>query len=192
MGKTHKTIPILDKMSPNDKERFWSKVDIKSEEECWPWKESTSPEGYGKFSVGGRENQHKLNSHRVAKTLSMGKEIEEGKLVLHACDNPPCCNPEHLFVADHQTNMDDMVSKNRSAISFGSAKTNWDTVNYIRNSNRSNNELVDELKLSKSTISDIRNNKTWKEEHRLSASVPMDTDVYKLIITDNDDVVFVI
>ena len=192
MTKTHKTVPIIEAMSPNDKERFWSKVDIKSEEECWEWKESTNSDGYGNFSIGDRENQQKLFAHRVAKTLSMGKDIEEGKLVLHACDNPPCCNPEHLFVADHQTNMDDMVAKDRSAISFGRAKIDWDVVDYIRNSDIPGSQLSKELDLSKGSISDIRNNKTWKEENREVALIPKDIDTYEMIVEDNGDVKLVI
>lgn len=192
MTKTHKTVPIIETMSPNDKERFWSKVDIRSGEECWEWKESTNTDGYGTFSIGGRETQQKLAAHRVAKTLSMGKDIEEGKLVLHACDNPPCCNPEHLFVADHQTNMDDMVAKDRSAISYGNAKIDWETVDYIRNSDLSGNQLARELELSKASISDIRNNKIWKEEYRDTAIVPKDIDVYTMEIDNNGNVSFVI
>lgn len=192
MKQTHKTIPIIDKMSPNDKERFWSKVDIKSEEECWPWKESVSKDGYGQFSIGGRENQQKLTAHRVAKTLSMGEDIEPGKLVLHACDNPPCCNPEHLFVADHQTNMDDMVAKDRAAVSFANAKVDWNTVDYIRSSDKSGSELATELVVSKGTISDIRNNKIWKDEYREVAQIPRDIDVYQMNISDDGDVTFVI
>lgn len=185
MSKTHKTITILDKMTPSDKERFWSKVDIKSEEECWEWKGAPNADGYGHISIGGRENQHKLAAHRVAKTLATGKEIEEGKLILHACDNPPCCNPEHLFVADHQANMDDMVSKERSAMSYGNAKITWDTVDEIRNSFLTGKELSEKLNLSKATISDIRNNKTWKEENRSIAQLPMDVDVYQLEADDD-------
>ena len=192
MSKTHKTISILDKMSPCDKERFWSKVDIKSEEECWPWKESTNSDGYGQFSVGGQKTQRKLSSHRVAKTLSMGEEIEEGKLILHACDNPPCCNPGHLFIADHQTNMDDMVSKDRSAISYGRAKVDWDIVDSIRNSNLSGNQLAIDYNLSKGSISDIRNNKIWKEEYRDVAIIPKDIDIYEMKIDSNGDISFVI
>ena len=192
MDKTHKTIPFLDKMSPNDKARFWVKIDIKSEEECWPWKEAVNDDGYGKFSITHDQREYKLFAHRVAKTLSMGKEIEEGKLVLHACDNPPCCNPSHLFVADHQTNMDDMVSKNRSPLSFTGAKTNWDTVDQIRNSQLSVQRLSEESGLSVKAIRDIKNHRSWKEDHRQIAAMPSDVNVFSLDTDDDDCIKYIL
>lgn len=183
--KTHNTLTILDKMSPSDKERFWSKVDIKSEEECWEWKDSLSRDGYGNISIGSRENQHKLMAHRVAKTLSEGKEIEEGKLILHACDNPPCCNPSHLFIADHQANMDDMVNKGRSAKMYNTAKIDYDIADDIRKSELPGSKLANIYNLSESSISDIRNNKTWKEENRDKAIIPKETTILQMECDDN-------
>ena len=175
---------IMDKMSPNDKERFWSKVDIKSEEECWVWKDTLDKKGYGHLSVGGRDGVDIL-SHRIAKTLSIGEEIPDGLLVMHVCDNPPCCNPSHLELGTNQDNLSDMVNKGRSAISFGNAKVNWDIVDDIRSSDLSGKELSDKYKLGKATVSEIRNNKIWKEEHRDVAQIPMDIDKYILEADDN-------
>lgn len=180
-----KTQTILDKMTPCDKERFWSKVDIKSEEECWNWKDSLDKSGHARMSVGGRDGE-KLSVHRIAKTLSIGEELPDDKVVMHTCDNPPCCNPNHLELGTQIDNIADMVEKNRSAISFGFAKVDWDIVDNIRSSDLSGKDLSNKYKLAKSTVSEIRNNKIWKEEHRDVAHIPKDIDVYQLIVDDNN------
>lgn len=55
-----------------------------------------------------------IKTHRAAWIIANGN-IPAGLSVLHKCDNPPCCNPDHLFLGDHQINADDMVAKGRSA-----------------------------------------------------------------------------
>ena len=171
--QTHKTVTILDKMSPSDKERFWSNVNASTEDVCWLWKDSLNADGYGSITVGGRENQRRLSAHRVAKTLAMGQEIPPDKILMHMCDNPPCCNPEHLQIATHQENMDDMVRKKRStAGNTHNAKVNWEIVDDIRSSPLKGKELSEKYKVSEGTISEIRNNHIWKEEKRPAASLP--------------------
>jgi hypothetical protein len=103
-------------------ERFWSKVDKRGPEECWPWKAGTVPFGYGAFNIGplkidlnkSRNNRKVANSQRVAWFLTNGL-IPKGKYVLHRCDNPPCCNPDHLFLGSKYDNIEDMNKKGRHA-----------------------------------------------------------------------------
>ncbi len=86
-------------------ERFWSKVDKSGD--CWLWRGSVNPQGYGTFSFGGKSR----GAHRVSYLLSKG-EIGDGLCVCHTCDNPPCVNPDHLWLGTQADNMRDMGSKN--------------------------------------------------------------------------------
>jgi hypothetical protein len=52
-------------------------------------------------------------AHRVAYMLVKGP-IPPGKLIMHSCDNPPCCNPDHLSVGTIADNAHDMKSKGRA------------------------------------------------------------------------------
>lgn len=53
-------------------------------------------------------------AHRVAWTLSNGA-IPDGLCACHRCDNPPCCNPAHLFLGTRADNNADKVAKGREA-----------------------------------------------------------------------------
>lgn len=86
---------------------FWSKVNIRESEECWPFQGHLTKKGYGGCGRRGR-------AHRVAWELTYGP-IPNGLHVLHKCDNPSCCNPRHLFLGTSLDNSRDMVNKGRSS-----------------------------------------------------------------------------
>jgi hypothetical protein len=91
-------------------DRFWSKVDKSGgPDACWPWIAGKQQQGYGVFSRDGKS----ANAHRVAFDLANGP-IPAGLFVCHTCDNPPCCNPAHLFSGTHSDNMRDKVAKGRN------------------------------------------------------------------------------
>lgn len=77
---------------------------------CWEWKGSRSEKGYGLIKVDGKSRR----AHRVAAMLWLGFDIDSDLYICHKCDNPPCCNPDHLFIGTHQDNMLDRVIKSGS------------------------------------------------------------------------------
>jgi HNH endonuclease len=86
-------------------ERFWAKV--KRGPGCWEWQGYRDRKGYGRIG-GGKDSQL---VHRLSWSLHHG---DPGELcVLHHCDNPPCVNPDHLFLGTIQDNNADMIAKGR-------------------------------------------------------------------------------
>lgn len=92
----------------NSADRFWEKVDRSGE--CWVWTGSRHPHGYGSCS----RMEGETRAHRAAWVLSHGP-IPNGLFVLHRCDNPPCVNPEHLFLGTQRDNNNDKVAKGRAS-----------------------------------------------------------------------------
>lgn len=88
---------------------FWDRVRVGAIDECWEYQGYRHPTNYGAFRIDGEEY-----THRVAWTLTYGK-IPDGLQVLHRCDNPPCCNPAHLWLGTRQDNMIDRDNKKRGA-----------------------------------------------------------------------------
>ena len=64
------------------------------------------PGTHGKHAKPGWVSAPDPYAHRMAWILANG-EIPEGKYVCHHCDNPPCCNPDHLYIGTQVENMRD-------------------------------------------------------------------------------------
>ncbi len=144
---------------------FWEKVEVKTPEVCWPWiGKSKANFGYGMFRLNGRVH----NAHHAAWLLTNGP-IEAGLFVLHKCDNPPCCNPAHLFLGTQKDNMIDKSNKGRADYPKGEqhprAKVTDQDVKAIRAAPRSygaRRRLAAQYGISKETVDSITERKTWK------------------------------
>ena len=76
--------------------------------DCVLWTGHRDPGGYGRMTLPGTTR----GAHRVAWEVAHGP-IPEGMLVLHTCDNPRCCNPEHLKLGTHADNMRHKAERGR-------------------------------------------------------------------------------
>lgn len=87
--------------------RFWKKVKVGALDECWPWI-GAMWKGYGYIRVGKGEEKCKRRAHRISWIVKNGVDVPLERLVLHTCiSNPACCNPDHLYIGDELSNMQD-------------------------------------------------------------------------------------
>lgn len=134
---------------------------------CWIWQKSLHKDGYGNITYNEKANL----VHRVAYQEFKG---EVGELyVLHKCDVPACCNPDHLFLGTQDDNVKDCVNKERDNCGIGERNshdklTESDVLEIIekyKTGNYSQKELAEEFGINDRQISNIVTGKNWKHLH---------------------------
>lgn len=88
-------------------ERFLAKVDVRGEDECWPWLGYCQSSGHPRFGIAKGKT---VSANRFAYELWV-EPIPEGLGILHSCDNPPCCNPKHLRPGTQKQNTADWLER---------------------------------------------------------------------------------
>jgi HNH endonuclease len=153
-------------------ERIWRKTRVVGE--CLEWTGNRNIKGYGLIWL----NRKKVRAHRIAYELTRGPIGDA--CVLHHCDNPPCINPDHLFLGTPAGNSADMVSKGRGRTTprrgekHHKAKLTWDAVAVIRSSYATGvpvAHLATYYGVSIPTVYDVLRQQTWRD-HLASDNVP--------------------
>ena len=94
-------------------ERFWSKVNKTNNiEDCWEWNAGFRDKEYRYGAIKYKDKT--IDAHRLSWMMANNKfDLTSKDFICHKCDNPPCVNPNHLFLGDHSINMKDAYKKGR-------------------------------------------------------------------------------
>ena len=157
---------IFATLSASDVEMLWSKIEKRSPDECWPWKGKRDKNGYGRLIIRGAEFQ----STRLVLALRHGFMPPPKTFACHSCDNPPCCNPSHLWWGTNSQNIADAAQKGRMKGWAGCrqgeknprAKLTTDQVIAIRKDGRVHRLIAADFGVSPSRVSDIKSQKAWQ------------------------------
>ena len=89
--------------------------------ECIEWWGGKNSHGYGMVTFMMRPGlEGRMYVHRLALEISIGRQLEDGLLALHKCDNRVCFNPDHLYEGNQSQNVQDSHDRNRRASRKGS------------------------------------------------------------------------
>ena len=151
--------------------------------DCWLWTGALDERRRGRVWHNGRLKLH----HRAVWEILVGP-VPTGALLCHHCDNPQCANPDHIYVGDSQTNVDDMLARRRHwttmqpekaaevARRLGRKAGSWtsgrknpkaklspEQVAAIRDSNDGSRSLGRKYGVDRTTIQRIRKGALWQE-----------------------------
>lgn len=150
---------------------FFNKI-VETQSGCHIFIGGRNNEGYGNFWDNGVCKK----AHRFAYECWYGP-IPSGKLVLHKCDNPPCCNPYHLYLGTDADNTIDKLKRGRMASvagannpsAFITEKEVRDIYAHLHYTDMTQQEIADKFGLTKGHINNIKAGRVWnhiyKESH---------------------------
>jgi hypothetical protein len=149
------------KADNNFENRFFSRIKKGGPDECWEWTGRVNKTGYGLFDIG----RFPRLAHRVAFRIANGYEAFNA---CHSCDNPPCCNPAHLWDGTPKLNSEDRERKKRTrrppplkGKSNPAAKLTEEQAMYILQSRETGTELAKMFGISKTAVYKIKNGQNW-------------------------------
>lgn len=133
---------------------------------CWAWTGAMFCKGYGNFRWSTDRN---VSAHRAMYEVLYGP-IPGRLVVMHLCDNPPCCRPDHLRLGTYAENTADMIAKGRSpdwdlmqrkGTDNPAAKLTDDQVREIRSSSEPRRRIAERYGIALASVYNIRSRRTW-------------------------------
>lgn len=147
---------------------FWSKVDIRGPDECWPWLGAKlKKSGYAIINISRKKKSRITTASRVSLAISLGKsldDLDEDIHACHTCDNTNCMNPRHLFEGTAKANNEDKVSKSRQSKgqTHGMSRLTEEQARAILADPRTHDEIALDYDIARTAITRIKNGTRWR------------------------------
>lgn len=101
------------KQAKTPKDYLLQRIKIDNKTGCWNWVRGKDKNGYGQCHDAKCARENKVTrAHQLAFVMKHGK-IPKGKIICHNCDNPSCCNPDHLYAGTWKDNVHDCIRRGR-------------------------------------------------------------------------------
>lgn len=137
--------------------------------DCWLWTAGKAGKGYGIIGEYDpiTKKTNKTYIHRLSYEMSIGV-IPDGYVIMHRCDIPNCCNPEHLTAGTQKQNIHDAIKKKRftgwpvfKGSNHGMSIVTEDDVKKMRKDTRKYKDIADDYGLSVKQVSKIKLRQAW-------------------------------
>lgn len=152
-------------MRTNTINDYYNKIDKSNIDGCWIFTGYLDSKGYGAIRLGEGK---RILTHRLAYHLANPDWLLSSKLfVLHKCDNPPCVNPEHLFLGTGKDNMQDKTQKGRAAKGEqirkgnGLSREKVIAIFSLKNDGLTHEKIAKKIGCCQTSVSNVLNGKCW-------------------------------
>lgn len=119
MGQMRNTMKYERKIKPitqKNLDRFWQRVNVLGDDDCWEWQLTPTDSGYGLFAAGGQIHRTSRFAY-IHQAGLYSHPIESDYRITAGCRNKLCCNPRHLKQASQQEVFD--LMKEAGQVSVG-------------------------------------------------------------------------
>jgi len=142
-------------------ERFNIKYIVDPDTGCWNWTAGYSNSGYGHFMI----NKKMVKAHRFAYEHYVGP-LDKDLMICHNCNNPKCCNPNHLRQDTRSSNVIDMIEIKNLNVQILSVDEVIEIKKALKHYYRGQiKDLAHFYKVDQRTISAINKGKNWSHIH---------------------------
>lgn len=145
-------------------ERFRMQYKV-AESGCWVWTGGVDQDEYGTFRAEASGELYQ-RAHRWSWAYHNNQKIPPGGMICHKCDAPRCVNPDHLFLGDALSNMQDKIAKGRQRVAFGAhaakAKLTDGQASAILADPRPYAAIAADYGVTASTVGSIKQRSSWR------------------------------
>lgn len=157
-------------LSESDIKRLNAGIKKGEPDECWEWQKGLKTGGYASYAFTSKRLNKliQIGGHRAIALIKY-QVLESEDFAMHTCDNPKCCNPEHIIKGSCKQNTQDAclngLIKHAKGSQHGRSILVEDQVHLILqflNEGKPQAEIARFFNVSPSAIADIKHGRRWK------------------------------
>ncbi|MCF7803906.1 MAG: HNH endonuclease [Candidatus Marinimicrobia bacterium] len=153
-------------LKTKDRRRFMDSLGSSGDESCWVWEGTKNNSGYPLFSLQGEM----VSALRLLYQIYYERKIPKNWVVSHICEDNSCVNPNHIYITTRSERTRQAYQKRELIPASQRGEKNPNSklceqdiraIRAAKEDGITHQQLAKEYQVTKTTISQIVNNKLW-------------------------------